>query len=264
MGGRVAASWLHRRFVRLEAAALKAARVVLTNSQRTSRDVIERLGVPAARVRCVYLGVDPRIFCPADEGERATFRRELGWPGDRPQAVFVGALGDSRKGLDLVLRSWRELSASESWDVDLNVVGAGRELVRWRRDAESSVELRGRVRFLGFRHDVPKLLKAADLLVAPARYEPYGLNVHEALCCGVPALTNRDAGVAEEYPVELNDLLIPDVEDVANLIDRLRGWRGRVEHYRSLVARLGQSLRRRTWDGMARDFVAAMGDVAVV
>src|SRR2546428_102724 len=82
---------------------------------------------------------------------------------------------------------------------------------RWQGMAAAH-ELAGRVRFLGFRTDVPDLLRAADVLIAPSRYEPYGLTVHEALCCGLPALVSAAAGVAERYPAELSDLLIPNVE----------------------------------------------------
>ena len=51
--------------------------------------------------------------------------------------------------------------------------------------------------------DVPNLLRAADCLVAPTRYEAYGLGVHEALCCGLPGIVSADAGVAERYSPEL-------------------------------------------------------------
>ncbi|MDK2408772.1 glycosyltransferase [Aphanizomenon sp. PH219] len=53
------------------------------------------------------------------------------------------------------------------------------------------------INFLGFRADVPNLLRAADCLVAPTRYEAYDLGVHEALCCGLPAIVSADAGVDE-------------------------------------------------------------------
>ena len=52
--------------------------------------------------------------------------------------------------------------------------------------------LEGRVRFLGFRRDMPAVFAACDLLIHPARYEAYGLAVHEALCRGLPALVTRD------------------------------------------------------------------------
>jgi glycosyltransferase involved in cell wall biosynthesis len=134
------------------------------------------------------------------------------------------------------------------------VIGAGAELSKWQHDATVS-GISSRVSFLGFRTDVPDLLRAADCLVAPTRYEAYGLAVHEALCCGLPALVSATAGVAERYPPELQELLIPDVEDVEDLVIRLQKWRQATEYYRRLVISLTNELRKYTWDDMAKDII---------
>ena len=112
-----------------------------------------------------------------------------------------------------------------------------------------------RVKFLGFRQDVPALLAACDALVHPARYEAYGLSVQEALCRGLPALVSAAAGVAERYPAELHGLLIPDPDDAADLACRLQTWRRDRERIRAQVARLSESLRSHTWDQMAAQIV---------
>jgi glycosyltransferase involved in cell wall biosynthesis len=70
---------------------------------------------------------------------------------------------------------------------------------------------------LGYREDVATILAASDLLASPTRYEAYGLNVHEAICRGVPALVSRSAGVAERYPPELRSWLLDDPDDVVTL-----------------------------------------------
>ena len=54
---------------------------------------------------------------------------------------------------------------------------------------------------------MPTVFAACDLLIHPARYEAYGLAVHEALCRGLPALVSATAGVAERYPEDLGQLL---------------------------------------------------------
>ena len=95
--------------------------------------------------------------------------------------------------------------------------GASRgKLKRMYRDLKSSVV------FLGFRRDVPDILHACDALVSPTRYEAYGLNVHEAICCGLPAMVSALAGIAERYPKALEDLLIPDPENVQDIAERIR------------------------------------------
>ena len=98
---------------------------------------------------------------------------------------------------------------------------------------------------------MPDVLRAVDALVAPTRYEAYGLGVHEALCCGLPAFVSGSAGVAERYPPELADLLLPDPEDVGGLAERLRQWRDHSGAYLPALDRLSLQLRACTWDDMA-------------
>ena len=137
------------------------------------------------------------------------------------------------RGSILCSKSWRRLAHDPGWDARLVVLGAGAALDVWRRAA---APLNGAIEFLGFRRDVPQVLRGCDALVSPTRYEAYGLGVHEALCCGLPALVTRTAGVAERYPVELQDWLLPDPDDAADLADRLRrcasGPRRRVPRWR--------------------------------
>jgi glycosyltransferase involved in cell wall biosynthesis len=246
-----------RRFLRDERAAIGRARLVVANSERTRRDVIERLGVPDDRVHAVYYGADAERFRPPTPAERAEARAALGWAesDERPAVAFVGALGDARKGFDTLYDAWRRLARDPGWDGRLVVVGAGAALPAWRARAAGD-GLGDSIRFLGFRDDVPRLLAACDLLVSPTRYEAYGLNVQEALCCGLPALVSASAGVAERYPESLRDLLLPDPDDPADLAARLRAWRESRDAYRDAVAPLGQSLRERTWDRCAAEIVA--------
>jgi glycosyltransferase involved in cell wall biosynthesis len=81
------------------------------------------------------------------------------------------------------------------------------------------------------------------------------LGVHEALCCGLPAITSANAGVAERYSAELQDLLLPDPDDVPDLVDRLSQWHRQQEYYRSQAIVLSESLRRYTWDDMAQEIL---------
>jgi len=238
-----------------EQIALRMAKRVIANSNRTRRDVIERLGVSEDRVRVIYYGIDPQSFRTADDEERANVRRELGWDPARPHIVFVGALHDRRKGFDVLFDAWRTLHGESSWDAQLVVIGAGSELPAWQERARQ-LGLDKRIVFLGFRKDVPRILSACDALVAPTRYEAYGLAVQEALCCDLPAIVSRSSGVAERYPESLASLLLDDPDSADELANALRSWRSNMAALRSKVQReLSATLRARTWDDMARDIV---------
>src|SRR5207253_1945370 len=138
-----------------------------------------------------------RPLPPPSADERMRARAALRLADGAPALAFVGALGDRRKGFDTLFHAFAFLCATvPSWDATLLVVGAGGELEDWKRHAEEA-GLSRRIRFLGFRADVREVLFACDGIVAPTRYEAYGLAVQEAICTGLPAIVSRAAGVAE-------------------------------------------------------------------
>jgi glycosyltransferase involved in cell wall biosynthesis len=218
----------HRLYLRGERRALRLARVIIANSERTKEDLVAATGAPPERVHVIYYGVDPEKFRPRKPEERRAARVGLGWPEGRKVALFVGALGDRRKGFDTV---W-------AWEREAHRRGWGE-----------------RIQFLGFREDVPELMAAADLLISPTRYEAYGLGVHEALCTGVPALVSRTAGVAERYPAELRGLLMDEPNDVDELVQRLERWRADEAELAPHRLKLAERLRSQTWEGMAAAIV---------
>lgn len=245
-------------FVR-ERRALDRAQLVIANSNRTRRDLIDLLGVPPERVRTVYLGGAPHWKTQTPE-RRLSAREWLDKPVDRPLVAFVGSLGyGSRKGFDTLWQAWEKLCARPEWDVDLIVAGGGRALPMWRaRVAEAG--LGNRVSLLGHTDRIADVLAASDLLVSPVRYEPYGLNVQEALCCGVPAMVSASAGVAERYTAETSELLIPEPADVDGLVVKMLGWRSNMNTWKQRVAPLARQLRTRTWEAMAREMVEIVED----
>lgn len=247
---RIKARCSRQAFLRQERAALRRARVVIANSQRTRQDLVSRLGVPDWRVRVVYCGTDPSSFRPAVPEERAAARQELGWQQTRPVAAFVGALADHRKGFDTLFSAWADLCRDQTWDVDLAVIGASAESPVWRARA-AAAGLSSRIRLLGFRQDVPRVLRACDMLAAPTRYEPFGLGVQEALYMGLPAIISRSAGVAEKCPKELREFLLPDAEDASDLARRLRRWRDKMDQWSATARAAADNLHGYTWDDMA-------------
>lgn len=244
----------HRLSRLAERPALLSAEVIMTNSERTKRDLIDSLAIASQRIHTVYYGIEPQLFYLASLNERNQLRQQLGWFLEKPIVVFIGALGDRRKGFDTLFSAWQRLCSSSDWDANLVVIGSGAELPQWQRRAESA-GISSRINFLGFRSDVPSLLRAADCLVAPTRYEAYGLGVHEALCCGLPALVSSKAGIAERYPSQLSDLLLPNPEDAVDLAARLRHWRKNVDTYSNLINSFSEELRSYTWDDMAKNLV---------
>jgi glycosyltransferase involved in cell wall biosynthesis len=258
---RVSASVGRRYYLSRERAVLSRASLVICNSDRTAADVHRLYRVAESRLRVVYYGVDPALFSATTDEQRRAARAALGVPSDRRAALFIGALGDRRKGFDALFAAWRIVAADPAWDVDLLVAGTGAERAAWvRRAAEAFPE--GRMRFLGFRADVADVIAAADVLVHPARYEAYGLGVHEAICRGVPAIVTGSAGIAERYPAALRDLLIDGEIDAATVAEALWRWRSAADAWGARNEPFGASLRSRSWDAMAAEIAALVEGAA--
>ena len=246
--------------VSAERSALAVARLLMTTCEKNRDDLIAAFSLPRERIEVVYYGTDPEVFRPATPAEKAGAKAKLGWAEGRPVYLFVGALGDRRKGFDTLFDAWASLCTDSTWDADLVVVGDGAERPSWEAKA-SEAGLADRIRFLGFRRDVPELFRACDAHVLPSRYEGYSLVTQEALCCGVPAFVTRTAGIAERFEGDLADaLLIADPDDAPALAAQLRSWRCRAESVRPALDAFSDRLRAFTWDHMAGRIAAILDD----
>jgi glycosyltransferase involved in cell wall biosynthesis len=217
---------------------------------------VELLGVPTDRIQVVYLSAGSD-WIPPTSAERTAARARIAQPADRPLIAFVGALGhDDRKGFDTLFEVFLQLCGDSRWNADLVVAGGGPRLNGWREMVRRH-GLERRIRLLGFTDKVQELLAGVDLLVSPVRYEAYGLNVHEAIARGVPALVSACAGIAERYPDDLKPMLLPDPEDRRDLAERLRAWRNQPDHWRRRFEPFTGLLAGWTWRDMAKRFVEA-------
>ena len=145
----------------------------LVANTRDIADYITRAGWPAERVH--YL---PN-FAPHERAAPVA-RASLGTPETAPLALALGRLHRS-KGFDVLLGALKSSPCFHLW-----LAGEGEE----RAALEARVaELRigGRVKFLGWREDVPALLAACDMLVCPSRHEPLGNVVLEAWAARCPS-----------------------------------------------------------------------------
>ncbi|HTB17683.1 MAG TPA: glycosyltransferase family 4 protein [Bryobacteraceae bacterium] len=252
---RIKAALAAGRARRTEKAAFQRARLIISNSQRTTNELVKFFGVDPSRVHTVYLGSD-QAWGPISAAERAASRKLLQVSETRSLAVFVGALGyDDRKGFDVLFRAFEILCSRPDWDVDLMVAGGGPATPEWQAKVKQA-GLENRIRLLGFTDQVKSVLAAADLLISPVRYESYGLNVQEAICRGVPAMVSASAGVAEQYDSGFSPLLLPDPENAADIVQRLEAWRANREQWRARFQPFGDRLRARSWRDTAADFVS--------
>jgi UDP-glucose:(heptosyl)LPS alpha-1,3-glucosyltransferase len=208
----------HRLLLALERRVFATTPHIVAISRRGAEEIARIYAVPAARLSVVYNGVDLRRFHPDNRARhRASARAEAAIPADAWVALFAGS-GFERKGLATALEA---LAAVDDRTSRLLVVGKG-DTRPYRATAER-LGLGHRVVWLGARPDIERWYAAADALVLPTRYEPFG-NVHlEALASGVPVATTTASGGAEALGPDSGAVVAPgDAKALAAALDRLR------------------------------------------
>lgn len=177
--------------------------------------------VPKSKVRVIHNGRDLDRFAPADANRRAATRAALGL-GDQPACLTLARLDDQKghrhliDALAILARRWPKLVAL--------LAGEG-PLEPALRAQCAALGLADRVRFLGYRRDVPELLEAADLVILPSLYEGLPLVAIEALAAGRPMVATQVDGTPEVVIHERTGLLAPPANPaaLAAAIDRLLG-----------------------------------------
>jgi UDP-glucose:(heptosyl)LPS alpha-1,3-glucosyltransferase len=182
----------HRLLLALERRVFAGTPEIVAISRRGAAEIGRLYGVTEARLTVVYNGVDLARFHPDHrERLRAAARAEVGVAGDNWVVLFAGS-GFERKGLATAVEA---LAGLEDRRSRLLVLGKGD--TRAYRTVAERMEVARRIAWLGPRPDVERWYAAADALVLPTLYEPFG-NVHlEALASGLPVVTTTVAGGAE-------------------------------------------------------------------
>ena len=219
----------------LELMAGRITDTFLTVSEEEAADA-RRLRIHP-RATAVLNGRDPAVFHP-DLAARAAVRAELGSAPEACVVVVVSRLV-RHKGHPELLLAMRDVPDAELWVVgDRLPTDHGESLDRDFAFAEAA--LGPRLRRLGYRHDVARLLAAADVFALPSHFEGLPMSVIEAMLTGLPVVATDVRGPREQVVEGVTGLLVPPGEDEP-LAEALR----RLAADPALRARMGEAGRAR-------------------
>ncbi len=153
--------------------------VVFAISEHTAGEVIDRLGVPEARVRVAYPGVDPRYRPDGEHEERAG-----------PYVLAVGTV-EPRKNLGLLLDAFRLLRRDRP-EVELVVAGpAG-----WGERPDLGGPGVSAIGYVDSGR-LARLYRGAAVLAFPSRCEGFGMPIVEAMASGLPVVVSAHPSLDE-------------------------------------------------------------------
>lgn len=192
--------------------------------------LVERMGVPKERVQIIPNGIDHRRFQPG--ADHTGLRRELAASSDERVIGCVARLNAAKDHATL-FRALAALPAGTA-PVRLALIGDGEERENLEELARR-LGLEHRVRFLGDRTDVEKLLPQLDAFVLPSKTEGVPLVLLEAMACKVPCIATAVGGVPELLEDSAGVLVPP--QQPAALADALRQLLEDDNHRHELAAR---------------------------
>ncbi len=198
---------------------LERADLLLTVSRFVRDELIDHLGVAAARVRVTPNGVDAR-FHPRNNAEIAMTLARYRLVGDG--YLLAVATPEPRKNLVRLVQAFARLPSALQSRYPLVLVGGH----GWGDTLQSEAEplqRRGQLRRLGYVPDaeLPALYAGARGFALPSLYEGFGLPILEAMASGAPVLTSNGSAMAEvaDGAAILIDPL--DVDSIAQGLRRL-------------------------------------------
>jgi len=148
---------------------------------------------PEGKVTVIHPALDLDAFQPSTV-LREQFRRELRLADDQ-FAIGTSARLEVQKGIDLLLRGFQRVAREEPRAV-LVVAGYGKEAAALEALARE-LGIADRVRFCGFRSDMPAVLAGLDLFALTSRTEGFGVALVEAMAMSLPAVATRVGGVTD-------------------------------------------------------------------
>lgn len=180
---------------------------------------VDQLGIAADRVDVVPRGHDPARLGDRNPRRRARVRAGLAIPADA-RVVVTSGRHEYQKGQVHLLDALHRLVATRP-DVRLLVLGR-----RGSRTPELEARLRDlglqeHVHLLGYRHDAPDVMAAADVFAFPSLYEGQGNALVEAMGLGLPIVAS-DLPAVREVTTRGAARLVPPADPDA-LADALAG-----------------------------------------
>jgi len=241
---------LRRRLI--TAWSARRARVILTMSEFSKREIVARLSQPDERVRVVYLGT--RATPAVDRaGSRA------------PIVLYVGSIFE-RRHVDLLVDAFAEVVAPAIPEARLEIVGENRLPAHARLGHEldrQPPDVRARVRFRSYVDEgtLQDLYARASVFAFLSEYEGFGLTPIEALVAGAAPVV-LDTTVAREIYRDAARYVRLGPSTRADLGAVLVELLGQPAARAALLAHRPEVLSRYDWSRTAAATLAALEEAA--
>ena len=234
---------------------LRHAAKVITVSNFTRHEVLNRISIAPEKVVTICEAVDPAYFART-KSSCESVRSRLDIPDS--YILVVGTI-ESRKNLERVIEAYALLPRRDR----PHLVLAGGRGYQYDRVIEAVQEhrLEDQVTFLGFvsEADLPMLYSGAVCLLFPSLYEGFGLPILEAMACGCPVVTSNLGSMAE---VAGDAAILVDPNSAVAIADGVKSLMDDSRQHDGMIAKGHARVKQFSWRTAAEQTLAVYREAA--
>jgi len=193
--------WWYKRMLFTKLRTIFCKRILAVGQEVRTR-MIQWYGYPQEKVVVAYTGVHLDKFAP-DPEMRRQMRDEQGY-SDQDILIISTARLSPEKRLDRLMKAFAKIQDDK---VNLVFVGDG-PLENELRDLAEKLNVRPRVRFVGFQKNIENFLKMSDIYVLPSDMEGFSIAMLEAMATGLIPVRTNTCGAREIILDGKNGLIV--------------------------------------------------------
>lgn len=185
--------------------ANRFASLVIANSQ-ASLNAFVKAGGRQDITAIVYNGFDPKVY-QTRESDVSQIRQHLGL--DKQFVIGHFSRLAPWKGQHILIEAIAQCPENVTAILVGDALFGEQDYVQQLHHQVTSLGLDTRVKFLGFRSDIPLLMTACDLIAHTSTSpEPFGRVIVEAMLCGKPVVAAKAGGAIELVEQGVNGFLV--------------------------------------------------------
>ncbi len=196
--------------------ATKGAEKIITVSENTKKDIIEKFKVKPEKIEVIYNGVGEE-FVEKEKSKIEYLYSKFNIPRDKKILMYVGNL-KPHKNLETLLEAFSKIEDKEK--CCLLLVGKAFEKYNILEEKETKLNIKENVIHTGIvsQEELVDLYNLADLFVFPSLYEGFGIPILEALACGTPVICSNTSSMPEVGGNVVEYINPYDVEEIKDKI----------------------------------------------